>query len=38
MYPAADVQSIIDGWLNENADEKILVVDGANKLALRHSN
>jgi nickel-dependent lactate racemase len=35
MCPADNVQSIVDRWLRENKDEKILVVDGANKLAIR---
>ncbi len=35
MEPARDVQRIVDGWIKENPQVKILVVDGANKLALR---
>jgi nickel-dependent lactate racemase len=35
MTPVDSPQDIIDGWLKENPSEKILVVNGANKLALR---
>ncbi|MEN6384018.1 MAG: lactate racemase domain-containing protein [Phycisphaerales bacterium] len=35
MHPAHDVQNVVDGWIDENPDEKILVVDGANKIAIR---
>jgi nickel-dependent lactate racemase len=35
MTPADSPQDVIDGWLGENPTVKILVVDGANKLALR---
>ena len=35
MEPAKDVQRIVDGWIKENPHVKILVVDGANKLAIR---
>lgn len=35
MYPSDDVQKIINQWISEKSEVKILVVDGANKLALR---
>jgi len=35
MMPCTSPQSVIDGWLDQNPDEAILVVDGANKLLLR---
>ena len=34
MYAAHDPQRIVDGWLIENPDVKITVIDGANKIAL----
>jgi nickel-dependent lactate racemase len=38
MTPADNPQKVIDGWLHENPAVKILVIDGANKLALRAGN
>jgi nickel-dependent lactate racemase len=35
LHPAEDIQTIINNWLKEKPDVKILVVDSANKLALR---
>ncbi len=35
MTPVDNPQEVIDGWFAENPSEKILVVNGANKLALR---
>jgi nickel-dependent lactate racemase len=35
MTPVDNPQDIIDGWLKEDHQTKILVVNGANKLALR---
>lgn len=35
MSPAKNIQDTINGWICENPDVKILVVDGANKLAIR---
>jgi nickel-dependent lactate racemase len=35
MAPTANIQKVIDGWIAERPEVKILVVDGANKLALR---
>ncbi len=35
MHPAGNIQAIIDEWIKEKPNVKILVVDGANKLALR---
>lgn len=35
MSPAPNIQDIINKWINENPDVKILIVDEANKLALR---
>lgn len=35
LFAAGNVQTVIDDWLEEKPDVKILVVDGANKLALR---
>jgi len=35
MNPCADPQAIIDGWLGRNPQEKIMVIDGANKVLLR---
>ena len=34
LYPTHDPQSVIDGWLTEQPDVKITIVDGANKIAL----
>ncbi|MHC5061870.1 MAG: lactate racemase domain-containing protein [Planctomycetota bacterium] len=34
LWPTHDPQKVVDGWLGEEADTKITVVDGANKLAL----
>jgi nickel-dependent lactate racemase len=38
MTPADSPQEVIDGWLKENPAVKILIIDGANKLALRAGN
>lgn len=35
MSPASDIQEIVDQWLRQKPGIKILVVDGANKLAIR---
>ena len=35
MAPSTDPQSVINGWFDQNLQEKILVVDGANKLLLK---
>ncbi|OHB52904.1 MAG: hypothetical protein A2Y10_19465 [Planctomycetes bacterium GWF2_41_51] len=35
MCPASDIQKIVEQWIEEKPEVKILVVDGANKLALR---
>lgn len=35
MMPCTDPQDVVDAWLDQNPQEKILVVDGANKLLLR---
>ncbi|HAL45384.1 MAG: hypothetical protein A2Y12_09040 [Planctomycetes bacterium GWF2_42_9] len=35
LYPASNIQDVVDGWIKERPDVKILVVDGANKLALK---
>ncbi len=35
MTPCADPQSVVDGWLAKNPQEKILIVTGANKVLLR---
>ena len=35
LHPAHDPQAVVDAWLAEQPDAKILVVDGANKLALK---
>ena len=32
--PVSDPQSVIDGWLQSDPDDKILFVDKANKLAV----
>jgi nickel-dependent lactate racemase len=34
LYPAHDPQAVVDGWLAEQPDVKITIVDGANKIAL----
>lgn len=34
LSPAHDPQAIVDGWLTEQPDAKITIVDGANKIAL----
>jgi nickel-dependent lactate racemase len=34
LHPARDPQTVVDGWLAERPDAKIMVVDGANKIAL----
>jgi len=34
LRPTHEPQKVIDGWLGENPDTKITIVDGANKLAL----
>lgn len=34
LYPTKDPQAIVDGWLTEQPDAKITIVDGANKIAL----
>jgi len=35
LYPTHDPQAIVDGWLAEQPDTRIIFVDGANKVALR---
>lgn len=35
LHPAHDPQGVVDGWLAEQPDVKIIVIDGANKVALR---
>jgi lactate racemase len=35
MYPLSDIQDIVKQWIRQKPDIKILVVDGANKLAIR---
>ena len=35
MAPCDDPQAVVDGWLAENPQEKILIVDSANKVLLR---
>ncbi len=37
MSPCADPQTVINGWLAENPQEKILIVDSANKVLLRQT-
>ncbi len=34
LYPAHNPQAVIDDWLAEQPDAKIIIVDGANKIAL----
>lgn len=36
MAPCPEPQAVVNGWLRQNPEEKILAVDGANKLLLRH--
>jgi len=38
LYPTHDPQAVVDGWLREQPDAKIIVVDGANKIALYAAN
>jgi hypothetical protein len=35
LSPTHDPQAIVDGWLAEQPDARIIFVDGANKVALR---
>jgi hypothetical protein len=35
LYPTHDPQTIVDGWLAEQSEARIIFVDGANKVALR---
>jgi nickel-dependent lactate racemase len=35
LYPTHDPQAIVDGWLAEQPEARIICVDGANKVALR---
>ena len=35
LHPAHDPQAVVDGWLAEQPDVKIVFVDGANKVALQ---
>ena len=35
MHPAHDPQAVVDGWLAEQPDARIIFIDGANKVALR---
>jgi nickel-dependent lactate racemase len=35
LYPTRDPQAIVDGWLAEQPEARIIFVDGANKVALR---
>lgn len=35
LYPVPDPQAVVDGWLAEQPDVKIVFVDGANKVALQ---
>jgi nickel-dependent lactate racemase len=35
LSPAHDPQAVVDGWLAEQPDARIIFVDGANKVALR---
>lgn len=34
LQPAPDPQAVVDGWLAEDPETKILFIDGANKIAL----
>jgi nickel-dependent lactate racemase len=38
LCPTRDPQAVVDGWLAEQPDTKIMVVDGANKIALYGTN
>jgi nickel-dependent lactate racemase len=35
LHPTDDPQTVVDAWLTERPDARILIVDGANKIALR---
>ncbi len=35
LHPASDPQAIVDTWLAEQPDAKIILIDGANKVALK---
>jgi lactate racemase len=35
LHPAGDPQAIVDTWLAEQPDAKIILIDGANKVALK---
>lgn len=35
LYPAHDPQAVVDAWLAEQPDAKIIFIDGANKVALK---
>lgn len=35
LHPAPDPQAVVDAWLAEQPDARIIVIDGANKVALR---
>ena len=35
LRPAPEPQAVVDGWLAENPEARILFIDGANKIALR---
>ncbi len=35
LHPASDPQAVVDGWLAEQPDVKIIFVDGGNKVALQ---
>ena len=35
LHPAHDPQAVVDGWLAEQPEARIIFVDGANKVALR---
>ena len=34
LYPTNSPQAVIDAWLTEDPDTKIMIVDGANKIAI----
>lgn len=34
LHPTHDPQAVVDGWLAEQPDAKVFVIDGANKIAL----
>jgi len=38
LYPTHQPQAVVDNWLAEQPDAKIIVVDGANKIALYRRN